>query len=64
MALVVKNPLTRVGDMRDTGSIPGLGRYHEGWHDNPLQCSGLENTMERGAWWGIQSIGWQRVRHT
>ena len=30
-----------VGDM---GSIPGLGRYPEGTHGNPLQFSCLENT--------------------
>ena len=27
MALVVKNPPTNAGDIRDTASIPGLGRY-------------------------------------
>jgi len=30
----------------DLGSIPGW----EG-HDNPLQCSCLENPMDQGAWW-------------
>ena len=34
-----------------TGSIPGLGRSLGGWHGNPLQCSCLENSMYRGAWW-------------
>ena len=36
--------------------IPGDG------HGNPLQCSCLENPMERGAV-GLQSMGSQRVRH-
>ena len=27
VALVVKNPLANAGDTRDTGSIPGLGRF-------------------------------------
>ena len=27
MALVVKNPLTNSGDLRDMSSIPGSGRY-------------------------------------
>ena len=27
----------------DLGSIPGLGRFPEGGHGNPLQCSSLEN---------------------
>ena len=32
---------------------------HEG-NGNPLQYSGLENPMDRGAWW---AMGSQRVRH-
>ena len=34
----------------DTGLIPGLGRSPGGGHDNPLQYSCLENSMDRGAW--------------
>ena len=30
-------------NVRDTSSIPGLGRYPGGGHGNPLQCSCLEN---------------------
>ena len=37
-----------VGDM---GLIPALGRSPGGGHGNPLQCSCLENSMDRGAWW-------------
>ena len=37
-------------DVRDTSSIPGLGRPSEGGHGNPLQYSRLENPMDRGAW--------------
>ena len=33
------------------GSIPGLGRSPGGGHDNPFQCSCLENPRDRGAWW-------------
>ena len=58
MALVVKNLLANAGDIRDTGSIPGSGRSPVGGHGNPLQCSYLENPMDRG-----QSMGSQRVRH-
>ena len=43
----VKNPPAKVGD---AGSIPGLGRSPGGGHGNPLQCSCLENPMDRGAW--------------
>ena len=47
VALVIKNLLDNAGDL---GSIPGLGRYPEGRHGNPLQYSCLENPMDRGAW--------------
>ena len=32
-------------------SVPGWGRSPGGGHGNPLQCSCLENFMDRGAWW-------------
>ena len=32
------------------GLIPGLGRSPGEVHGNPLQCSCLENLMDRGAW--------------
>ena len=51
VVLVVKNSPANAGDIRDTGSVPGLGRSHEGGHGNPLQYSCLENPMNRGAWW-------------
>ena len=34
----------------DLGSIPGLGRCPEEGNGYPLQYSGLENSMDRGAW--------------
>ena len=49
---MVKNPPANAGDVRDAGSIPGSGRSPcpiRG-HGNPLQCSCLENPMDRGAW--------------
>ena len=48
--LVVKNPPTNAGDIRNTGSIPGSGRSPGEGNGNPLQCSCLENSMDRGAW--------------
>ena len=51
VALVVKNPPASAGDLRDVGSIPGLGRSPGGGHGNPLQYSYLENPLDRGAWW-------------
>ena len=46
---MVKNLPASGRDIRDTGSIPGLGRSPEGGHGNPLQYPGLENPMDRGA---------------
>ena len=43
---VVKNPLANAGD---TGSIPRLGRSPREGNGNPLQCSCLEDLMDRGA---------------
>ena len=39
---VVKNPPANAGD---TDSVPGEGT------GNPLQCSCLENPVDKGAWW-------------
>ena len=35
----------------DLGSIPELGRAPGEGNGNPLQYSGLENSMDRRAWW-------------
>ena len=48
---VVTNLLANTGDLRDTDSVPGLERSPGEGKDNPLQCSILENAMDRGAWW-------------
>ena len=47
---VIKNPPASAGDIRIMGSIPGSGRSCGGEHGNSLQCSCLENPMDRGAW--------------
>ena len=49
VALAVKNPPAKAGDLRDSGSIPGSGRFPGGRQGNPLQYSCLENPMDRGA---------------
>ena len=43
VVLVVKNLPNNAGDVRDAGSISGLGRLLGGGHGNPLQYSCLEN---------------------
>ena len=45
-----KESSCKVGDPGDASWIPGLGRSPGGGHDNPLQCSHLENPMDRGDW--------------
>ena len=47
---MVKNLPANARDLRDAGSIPGLGRSPGGGQSNPPQCSCLENPMDRGAW--------------
>ena len=48
---MVKNLLANAGDIRDMGSIAGLGRSPGGGHGDPLQYFCLENPKDRGAWW-------------
>ena len=38
-----------MGDIRGVGSIPGLEKSPGGRHGNPLQYSGLEKRLHRGA---------------
>ena len=47
---MVKNPLANAEDIRDADSIPESGRSLGGGHGSPLQCSCLENSMNKGAW--------------
>ena len=57
---MVKNLPANARDIRDAGSVPGLGRLPGGGHSNPLQysCLGIPWTEEPG---GLQSMGSQRV---
>ena len=51
----------KAGDTGDVGSIPGTGRPPGKENGNPLQCSCLENPMDRGVWQatvhGIARVG-------
>ena len=68
MGPVVKDPPANVGDERGVGSIPGSGRSPGEENGNPLQCSCLENPMDRGAWWvlvhGVTNSWTQLSTHT
>ena len=58
----LRNVPANAGDIRDTGSIPGLGRSPGERNDNPLVFLPRESpwTEEPG---GLQSIESQRVGH-
>ena len=45
------------GDTGDMDLISGSGRPPGGRNGNPLQCSCLENPMDRGAWWATVHSG-------
>ena len=63
---MVKNLPTSVGDVRDTGLIPGLGKSPGEGHGNPLQYPSSVPAW-RIPWTeepdGLQSMGAQRVKH-
>ena len=63
VVLVVKNLPANEGDRKNVGSIPGSGRSPGGGNGNPLQCSCLENPMDRGAWWAtVHGVANSRTR--
>ena len=45
---MVKNLLANGGDVRDKGLILGSGWSPGEGNSNPLRCSYLENSMDRG----------------
>ena len=62
VAQVLKNPLVKAGDIRDTGSIPGWGRSPGEGNGNPLQYSCLENPHGQRSPVGYSPWG-RRVRN-
>ena len=46
---MVKNLPANAGDIRNAGFIPGSGRFPGKGHDNLLQCSCLQNPMDKAA---------------
>ena len=51
------------GNAGDTSLIPELIRFPEEGNDNPLQCSCLENPMDRGACQATAHGGYKRMGH-
>ena len=64
--IVVKNLPANAGntrDIKDTSSIPGLGRSPGERNCNPLQYSCLGNLKDRGGWWAtVHGIARSRTR--
>ena len=53
MVLLVKSLTANSEDLRDWGLNPGSGRSPGGGHGNLFPYSGLENLMDRRAWWAM-----------
>ena len=47
---MVENPFASAKDVRDVGSVPGLGRSPGAGNGNPLQYSCLDSPMDKGSW--------------
>ena len=62
VTLVVKNLPANTGDIRDVGSIPGLGRSPGGRHGNPFSILAWRVTWTATPG-GLRSIGSQKVGH-
>ena len=54
------NPHANAGDV---GSVPGLERFPGKGMATHSSIDCLENSMDREAWWLLQSMGSQRVKH-
>ena len=61
---MVKNLPADTGLVRDTVSIPGLGRSLGEGNGYPLQYSCLGNPVDRGASWGHSSWGHKELDMT
>ena len=60
---VVKNLAANAEDTGAMGLISELGKSPRGGNGNPLQCSYLENPLDRGAWWAsVHSVTKSRTR--
>ena len=57
VALLVRNPSANGENIRDSDSVPGLGRSPGGGHGNPLQYSYLENPYGQRILAGCSSWG-------
>ena len=63
MFSAIKNLPANAGDVKDSGSIPGLGRSPRKENSNPLQYSCLRNPMDGRSWKATVHWGHKRVGH-
>ena len=56
---MVKYLPASAGDARDKVFNPWVRRFSGEGNGNPLQYPYLKYSMDRGAWWTIQSMGLQ-----
>ena len=60
---MVENLPANAGDLRDAGSIPGLGRTRGEGRGNPLLYSCLKSPIDRGAWCAaVHGVAKSRIR--
>ena len=59
---MVKNPPANAGDARDSGSIPGLGRFPEVGNGNPLWKSHRQRGLLGYSPWGCNKS--DTIEHT
>ena len=64
MTLVVKTPPASAGDIRDVGSIPGLGRSSGGGNGKLCQYSCLENLHRQRSLAGYSPWGSEELDMT
>ena len=62
--LIGQESACNAGGAREASSIPPLGGSPGEGNGSPLQCSCLENVMDRGAWWATvhqTAKGWTQL---
>ena len=53
---LVAQPVKSACNVGDLGLIPESRRFPGEGNGNPLQCSCLENPMDRGVWWATVHV--------
>ena len=56
VVLAIKNSPVNAVDIRDAGSIPGLGRFHGEGNGSPLQYSFRESHGQRSQWAAVHGV--------